>query len=388
MTDSAMLKFSPAVLPRMSLSESQAHSLIARHGAALRIRIPRAEALRASQPAASRDFLDGAVGDDSPDDIWNLGIAPGQPQSLKAAGTVRRDLEWAGGHLRLTLSPDTITSWLNANLPAVALDELSDPLVATAVEVLLEYVFSALDAASTCGRPRVIEGEANDAPLPHGWTLTARHNASGHLGFALLEADTLGLLLLANLLKRAPQTSNGLNEDDLPVTVYADLGRTVLSAANLSGLRAQDTIFIDDYRVTSDGDLWLVASGHGVRLRPQQDSYCVTQGWTPMMNDLLDSSRESDADAFLDDGPAPIETDKDFDVDAVPVTLTFSLGERQVTLGELRHLQPGEVFDLARPLAGGPVMVRANGRLFATGDVVDIDGRVGVTLRALGEPEA
>jgi type III secretion protein Q len=71
----------------------------------------------------------------------------------------------------------------------------------------------------------------------------------------------------------------------------------------------------------------------------------------------------------------------------VPVRLTFELGERQLTLGELRLLQPGQTFDLARPLVEGPVVVRANGAWLGTGDLVEIDGRIGVTLRALGKTD-
>lgn len=388
MTDNTVLNFSPAILPRMSLTESQAHSLIARHGTALQIHIPPADVMGRLRPTDDMEDVHEALDDPRVRDPWTLGFTSGWADSLAELCPIRRDLEWAGGRLRLALSNTTITAWLNASLPAIALDEIGDPLLATAVETLLDYIFSALDAAATCGRPRVLEGDPEDVPLAHQWTLTARHEASGQLAFALLEADTLGLLLLANLLKRAPAARNGLAEDDIPITVYADIGRTELALSDLESLRPQDTIFIDDYRVTSDGELWLLANGQGIRLRPQGDSYCVTQGWTSMMNDLLGNSRGFDADDFLDDEPpAEAKADARFDVDGVPVVLSFSLGERQVTLGELRHLQPGEVFDLTRPLTGGPVMVRANGRLFATGDIVDIDGRVGVTLRALGEPE-
>ncbi len=77
-----------------------------------------------------------------------------------------------------------------------------------------------------------------------------------------------------------------------------------------------------------------------------------------------------------------------FDIDAIPVRLTFELGERHLTLGELRQLQPGQSFDLERPLADGPVIVRANGALLGTGELVEIDGRIGVTLRSVGKAGA
>ena len=53
----------------------------------------------------------------------------------------------------------------------------------------------------------------------------------------------------------------------------------------------------------------------------------------------------------------------------------------------LRRLQPGETFDLQKPLASGPVMIRANGALLGTGSLVEVDGRVGVTIATLGKTQ-
>ena len=50
---------------------------------------------------------------------------------------------------------------------------------------------------------------------------------------------------------------------------------------------------------------------------------------------------------------------------------------------ELGQLAVGQSFDLGRPLAGA-VRVRANGALVALGELVEIDGRLGVALTQLG----
>lgn len=67
----------------------------------------------------------------------------------------------------------------------------------------------------------------------------------------------------------------------------------------------------------------------------------------------------------------------------VPITLSFDLGERTLTLGELKTLQVGQSLALDRPLSSA-VAVRANGALIGWGELVLIDERVGVTLTALG----
>lgn len=376
------ISFSAPVLPRLSLTEVEAHSVIAKHGVAVTLALPwPADALldTADQDASTTQ---GGIA------LWQLGFSAGYSEALHVACTVRRDLEWAGAHLRLQLSCSALSAWASASLPDASIADLSEPWISAAVETLLTQICQAVDLAHTSARLRVCETPVSDRRLRHAWTLTARHLASGHTTHALLEADGLGLLLLASLIKRAPRADNGLHEDDLPVAVHADLGWTTLHVTELQGLRPGDTVFIDHYRVMPEGDLWLVAAGQGLRVRPVGNSYCVTQAWTSLMNEIpeIPGDRHERDERVDDDLPAAGPAAR-LDVDAIPVTVTFCLGERQLTLGELRSLQPGETFDLARPLASGPVIVRANGAWLGTGDLVDIDGRIGVTVRTLGEPQ-
>ena len=68
-----------------------------------------------------------------------------------------------------------------------------------------------------------------------------------------------------------------------------------------------------------------------------------------------------------------------FDVDGLPVQLIFVAGEMEIPLRELHAMAPGYVFDLRRPVERH-VEIRANGRTVGTGELVDIDGRVGVRV--------
>ena len=60
----------------------------------------------------------------------------------------------------------------------------------------------------------------------------------------------------------------------------------------------------------------------------------------------------------------------------------FELGERSLSLHELQTLAPGFTFDLGRDLRQA-VQIRANGMLIGTGELVDIDGRIGVVVTSL-----
>jgi len=346
-------------LPRLSGNVARARSLIAHHGADLRITLTPPAGAQAESAA------------------WRLGFTPGVPDAVRQSASLSADLEWAGARLRLGLPPAAIDAWLRGRLPGIDPGAVPEPLIATAIEALLAEAMAALNAASPGGPARVVGLGGASTDLPQSWTIAALNPANGDTVHASLDTDGLGLMLLANLVGRAEPAGNGLDLDAVPVRVGARLGWTDLPASELRGLRPRDTIFLDHYLVSPEGELWLTAGGQGLRVRREQSSYLVTQGWTSLMTETpqLPADAESGASA-------------PFDMDAIPVRLTFELGERQLTLGELRLLQPGETFDLERPLADGPVIVRANGALVGTGELVEIDGRIGVTLRSLGKAGA
>lgn len=359
MTASPHPSVSPHPLPRLSGNEARARSLIARHGADLTVTL-RPQAGADAEPAT-----------------WRLGFTLGVPDAVRQSATLAADVEWAGARLRLGLPPSALDAWLAARLPGIDPGAMPAPLAAAAIETLLAEAAAALNEASPGGPARVMGMGGAPAGLPQSWTIAARNPANGDTVYATLDTDGLGLMLLASLIGRAEPSGNGADLDAVPVRVAARLGWTDLTAAELRGLQARDTIFLDHYLVSPEGELWLAAGGQGLRVRQEQSSYLVTQGWTSLMTETpqLPADAEPGANAA-------------FDPDAIPVRLTFELGERQLTLGELRQLQPGETFDLERPLADGPVIVRANGALLGTGELVEIDGRIGVTLRSLGKAGA
>ena len=63
----------------------------------------------------------------------------------------------------------------------------------------------------------------------------------------------------------------------------------------------------------------------------------------------------------------------------LPIHLAFIAGEVAVPLRELRRIKPGYVFNLRQPI-DRHVEVRANGQTIGRGELVDVDGRVGVRL--------
>lgn len=68
--------------------------------------------------------------------------------------------------------------------------------------------------------------------------------------------------------------------------------------------------------------------------------------------------------------------------DEVGLPLTVQLGTVRLSLRRLAELAVGEVIGLARPLAG-PYEIHAAGRLIGHGELVDLDGEIGVRIVSL-----
>ena len=351
-------------LPRLSGNEASARSLIARHGADLLLQV-------ASSAAGSGEGVST---------VWRLRFSAGVTQPVLDVATIHVRIEWAGARMSLALPELACRAWLEAALPGLDLDPLPPALLATAVEAMLADIATALGTVSASGPARVLGIDPDGAGRldgPHGWTLAVCSQSTGQTFFAALCTDALGLMVLAGVLSKLPAADNDLDVDSLPIRTSVTVGRAVLTAAELHSLQLYDVVMLDQYLVDSTGELWLTVPGsQSLRVRQEESSLIVTHGWTSIMTQTTDQPAEAE--------PQPVEGGF-LDVDAIPVRLTFELGERQLTLGELRRLQPGETFDLHRPLADGPVMVRANGALIGTGELVEIDGRIGVSLSSLGK---
>jgi len=63
----------------------------------------------------------------------------------------------------------------------------------------------------------------------------------------------------------------------------------------------------------------------------------------------------------------------------VPVQVSVRLGRRRLRISELLRLGSGDVVDLERAV-GEPVDLFVNDRLVARGELVVVDGRLGLTI--------
>jgi type III secretion protein Q len=285
--------------------------------------------------------------------------------------------EWAGAALALCLPAAAIDQVLGGVLGGAALPSLPSTLADAVLEASLAELLEVLQAVGR-GTPQLVRwGPADSIALqglpPHACMLhLAADDGSGQAIAGSVHMDSLALLLVAGLVVKRPPRPGPL-EDGVPVALRAEIGYTRLPSSEAAAIAPGDVVLMDAFFATADRALWLSADGgHGVHVNwpvpadsPTPPRLTVIQPWTATMPASPDTPLANAAT-----------------LDTVPVRLSFDLGDVSLTMAQLRALQPGQTLDLGHPLTGA-VRIRANGALVGEGDLVEIDGQVGVSVRHL-----
>lgn len=285
-------------------------------------------------------------------------------------------LEWAGAPMALHLPGTAIEQVLSNVLEGASLPAVPSLLADAVLEACVDDLLQGLQSLGR-GAPQLQTwgpASANDLQaLPaHTCDLYLRAEDGPQAIAGSLHLDGLGLLLVAGLVSKLPQQPGPL-DDSVPLVLHAEIGATRLTTNDVATLAVGDVVLIDHFFAAADRALWLSPDGrHGVHVQwpapadsGQPPSLTVIHPWTTTMP------------ASPDTPSAEAAT-----LDAVPVRLSFDLGEVSLTLAQLQALQPGQAIALGHPLAGA-VRIRANGALVGEGDLVDIDGQIGVSVRSL-----
>lgn len=170
----------------------------------------------------------------------------------------------------------------------------------------------------------------------------------------------------------------------LPVELVAEGARGELAAADLEALRSGDVVVLDEtWLALRDGTF----SGE-VRLRAEGATR--TAWWCAVGDEgivVREMDRRRDAaktrGSRMQDTEEREATDRAVDLAGdAPVEVTVEVARFTLPLEELGSLRVGEVVLTGRAL-GERVILRAGGRAVAEGELVDVEGEVGVRLMAM-----
>ena len=287
------------------------------------------------------------------------------------AGLLQVEADWGGARIFLRASESWVSQIVANVLQLPYPAELPDPVRLVVLEAAFASAASVLEETT---RKRFSVLSATVAELPpleltgFEWMLDdGTHATNGELW-----VDVLGLGFLANAMRSvepSPMDMDYLAQLTLPV--YFNVGCTNLSLEALEEVRKHDVILLDECWIGTEDDIAVrIGNGTGIRGKLNGTSITLTQGLEAIMND--EEQEEMEDETLLND---------------IGIRVSFDLGERSLTLSELRMLGPGYVFELGRDLRRA-VTIRANGKAIGEGELVDIEGQTGVSVLSISSKSA
>lgn len=191
------------------------------------------------------------------------------------------------------------------------------------------------------------------------------------IGFSVRMAGTVGafrLWLPFRLIAALSETGGGLADEAPPVSWSFPVSRgwVELTAREAASLERNDVILIEH-------EAALLAPGDpdcGWRLTFVEDNNRKVQ-----IDNYFERESLTNRDTKTQETPAVLSKP---DFGQFQIRLHVIVGEKVMTLAEANGLAAGSVLDLDLP--AGPVRLAVNGRVVGEGELVDVDGRLGVRI--------
>lgn len=294
-----------------------------------------------------------------------------------------------GATLRLTLPGQrwalvVVDAALAPRLARAALgldgDELPAPRPLTlAEEGALEFLVGALVGAETAQLGGVVgEGAvaAQVAALGDGWLAVAHVHLRTPVGEGWARLVVPDALRLAAPSPRAAAVVAARADRlaDAQVALRLEVGRTAVARADLAGLAAGDVVLFERFGVRD-------ARGGPVTLRLGRGGFAARLDGDALI--IVNHFRLNPGATYME-GEKPDAASADQLLRELPVEVVCELGRVTMSGRELIELRPGAVIPAGRPLSG-PVDLTVGGRVVARGELVDVEGEIGVRITQLCE---
>ena len=201
-----------------------------------------------------------------------------------------------------------------------------------------------------------------------------------------LACDALGLHLMAGLVSDHHSDRPVSRRRQISQTLQLVAGTTLLPLDEFRGLSTGHVIVVQHRHLTEDQTLWLNigdVNGQQIGFIAKLENFMITLVRGPMENNTISDSDDSVTSADETFDAAVVETpDPDADpiaIDALPIRLSFDLGSVTLPLAEVERLSVGQVLPTQQAVQDY-VAIRANGALVGRGVLMEIDGRLAVSV--------
>lgn len=173
----------------------------------------------------------------------------------------------------------------------------------------------------------------------------------------------------------------------VPLTIEAGYG--FLPAADVVALRPDDIVVLDHFgpRPVTGGPVALRLQGGVFPAFLDGAGVTIMAPFHLRAESMADTQNESDQHDAPATGTEPStqpSSPSEHLLRELPVQITCEIGRVTLTAREILELRPGAVVPVGRPLAG-PVDLTAGGRVIARGELVDVEGELGVRVTEVTE---
>ncbi len=240
------------------------------------------------------------------------------------------------------------------------------PLASALVETILASYLEGLSRVCS-SKIELSHLELNPVGPPEGERLefSIVHQATG-LPWAegcLFVADEL-MEPLAQLWAGAPLEKQATFAT-FPCLFHWEVGAQTLTYKEWTSLQLNDVIFMDE------------------ACSPEKGSLFLSSGKEPIFLAAIEGNEATLTKKLSQ--PSPMSSsEKSVSIEDLPVHLQFSLGEQAIPIKELQALKTGYTFQLDKA-PHGPVSILANYKKIGEGELIEVGGKLGVRLLALGE---
>jgi type III secretion protein Q len=270
--------------------------------------------------------------------------------------------------------------WLGLDWPALAalLGEARPALVPRPLRAVLVADALAACAEAIMRATRLhFEWQPDDAAAPALDPVGALRFRLDGLGWSgALQFDAPGDLdALAPRLTGAG-TAPGITLERVRLPLRFDIGGTRLRLAEVRGIVRGDIVAIEEWRAAGAAVVVEAAPGGaaGPCFTALADGPRIT---IQQIREQTMNRPTGTPPAASTHEAAELAVDR---LDSIEVTLRFEVGELAISLGDLRNVRAGHVFELGQPLNRGPVRIVAHGNLLGKGTLVAVGDRLGVRV--------
>ena len=158
---------------------------------------------------------------------------------------------------------------------------------------------------------------------------------------------------------------------DIPIWAELILGRSTVSRLEISTLATGDIVFLQQH--VTDQQVVVRASPHLAFVGETHDSQVIIRQRMELMDEQEHQQHPEEAQAPQQGGVNMAD---------IPVELLFEIGRQQFSAADIQAMQEGYTFDLERPV-DQPVRIRANGKIIAECQLIQIENRLGARITQL-----